>query len=112
MRSRYLRENKKAEYSIMLINNELISHLLDIDDICRERIDMLVKQMSEKENVNEELKDEKMVEVINGNVYKILYTSKYTTTTTYSYTFKNGCLAISKNTDIKIDRTIISKSKI
>ena len=56
MRARYLRENKKAKYSIMLINNELISHLLDIDDICRERIDMLVKQMSEKENVNEELK--------------------------------------------------------
>ena len=56
MRARYLRENKKAEYSIMLINNELISHLLDIDDICRERIDMLVKQMSEKEHVNEELK--------------------------------------------------------
>ena len=56
MRARYLRENKKAEYSIMLINNELISHLLDIDDICWERIDMLVKQMSEKENVNEELK--------------------------------------------------------
>lgn len=56
MRARYLRENKKAEYSIMLINNELISHLLDIDDICRERIDMLVKQISEKENVNEELK--------------------------------------------------------
>ena len=40
----------------MLINNELTSHLLDIDDICRERIDMLVKQMAEKENVNEELK--------------------------------------------------------
>lgn len=56
MRARYLRENKKAEYSIMLINNELISHLLDIEGICRERIDMLVKQMSEKENVNEELK--------------------------------------------------------
>ena len=56
MRARYLRENKKAEYSIMLINNELINHLLDIEGICRERIDMLVKQMSEKENVNEELK--------------------------------------------------------
>lgn len=56
MRARYLRENKKAEYSIMLINNKLTSHLLDIDDICRERIDMLVKQMAEKENVNEELK--------------------------------------------------------
>lgn len=56
MRARYLRENKKAEYSIMLINNKLTNHLLDIDDICRERIDMLVKQMAEKENVNEELK--------------------------------------------------------
>ena len=56
MRARYLRENKKVEYSIMIINNELTSHLLDIDDICRERIDMLVKQMAEKENVNEELK--------------------------------------------------------
>ena len=56
MRARYLKENKKAEYSIMLINNELTSHLLDIDDICKERIDMLVKQIAEKENVNEELK--------------------------------------------------------
>ena len=50
MRARYLRENKKAEYSIMLINNELISHLLDIDDICRERIDMLVKSYEEIAN--------------------------------------------------------------
>ena len=56
MRARYLRENKKADYSIMLINNVSTSHLLYIDDLCRERIDMLVKQMSEKENVNEELK--------------------------------------------------------
>ena len=62
MRARYLRENKKAEYSIMLIENELTSHLLDIDDICRERIDMLVKQIAEKENVNEELKAENQME--------------------------------------------------
>ena len=33
MRARYLKEHKKAEYSIMLIENELTSHLLDIDDI-------------------------------------------------------------------------------
>ena len=54
MRARYLRENKKVEYSLMLIDNELTSHLLDIDDICKERIDMLVKQIAEKEKVNEE----------------------------------------------------------
>ena len=62
MRDRYLKEHKKAEYSIMLIENELTSHLLDIDDICRERIDMLVKQIAEKENVNEELKAENQME--------------------------------------------------
>ena len=62
MRARYLRENKKAEYSIMLIENELTSHLLDIDDICKERVNLLVKQIAEKENVNEELKAENQME--------------------------------------------------
>ena len=61
MRARYLRENKKVEYSLMLIDNELTTHLLDIDDICRERIDMLVKQIAEKENVNEELKAQNQI---------------------------------------------------
>ena len=40
----------------MRVNNELISHLLDIDDICRERVEKLVKEMAKAENVNEELK--------------------------------------------------------
>ena len=62
MRARYFNENKKTEYSIMLINNELTSHLLDIDDICRERVDLLVKQIAEKENVNEELKAKNQME--------------------------------------------------
>ena len=62
MRARYLKENKKAEYSLMLIENELTSHLLDIDDIFRERVDLLVKQIAEKENVNEELKAQNQLE--------------------------------------------------
>ena len=48
MRARYLKEYKKAEYLIMLIDNELTSHLLDIDDICRERMDSLIKEIAEK----------------------------------------------------------------
>ena len=62
MRARYLKEHKKADYSLMLIDNELTSHLLDIDDICKERIDMLVKQIAEKEKVNEELKAKNQLE--------------------------------------------------
>ena len=62
MRARYLKEHKKAEYSLMLIENELTSHLLDIDDICGERVDLLIKQIAEKENVNEELKEKNQLE--------------------------------------------------
>ena len=62
MRARYLKENKKVEYSIMLIENKLTSHLLDVDDICRERVDFLVKQIAEKEKVNEELKAQNQLE--------------------------------------------------
>ena len=62
MRARYLKEYKKVEYSLMLIENELTSHLLDIDDICRERVDLIIKQIAEKENVNEELKTKNQME--------------------------------------------------
>lgn len=40
----------------MRVNNELTSHLLDIEDECKSRVGQLVKQMVEKENITEELK--------------------------------------------------------
>ena len=46
----------------MLVENELTSHFLDIDDICKERVDLLVNQIAEKENVNEELKAQNQLE--------------------------------------------------
>ena len=48
----------------MKINNELKSHLLDIDDICREKIERLVKKMAEEENIDEELKARNQLEWI------------------------------------------------
>jgi hypothetical protein len=56
LRLKYLEEHHKAELILMRVNNELTSHLLDIEDECKERVERLVKQMSEKENVTEELK--------------------------------------------------------
>ena len=44
------------EYTEMLLDNELKSYLLDIEDECKERLEILVKQMAKKENVTEELK--------------------------------------------------------
>ena len=56
LRLQYLEEHHKAECMLMRINNELTSHLLDIEDECRTRVESLVEQMAKKENVTEELK--------------------------------------------------------
>lgn len=62
IRLQYLEEYHKAECMLMRINNELTSHLLDIEDECRARVESLVEQMAKKENVTEELKANNQLE--------------------------------------------------
>ena len=62
LRLQYLEEHHKAECMLMRINNELTSHLLDIEDECRTRVKSLVEQMAKKENVTEELKANNQLE--------------------------------------------------
>ena len=52
----YMKKYKILEYTEMLLSNELKSYLLDIEDECKEKLDILIKQMAEKENITEELK--------------------------------------------------------
>ena len=56
MRARYLKQHKKAEYTILLINGKLDEHLYNTDIKCKERFDLLMKQFAEKEHITEELK--------------------------------------------------------
>ena len=56
MRLRYLKENKKAEYMIMLVENKLQKHLMEVDKTANARFELLMKQFAEKENITEELK--------------------------------------------------------
>ena len=62
MRARFLKENKKAEYSIMLIDNTLQDHLIEIDKTANERYDLLMKQFAERKNITEELKENNQME--------------------------------------------------
>lgn len=64
LRLKYLEEHHKPEVMIMIVNNELISHLLDIEDECKARVEQLVKQIAEKENITEELKATNQMEWI------------------------------------------------
>ena len=56
LRLKYLKEHKKAEYTIWLMDNKLKKHLMEIDKIANERFDLLMKQFAQKENITEELK--------------------------------------------------------
>lgn len=56
MRLKYLKENKKAEYTVLLIENKLQEHLMEVDSTANARFELLMKQFEKKENITEELK--------------------------------------------------------
>lgn len=59
---RYLKTHRKAVYTQLLTSGRLHAYLADIDEQARERLDLLVKQMAEKEGVTEQLKAENQME--------------------------------------------------
>ena len=58
----YMNKLNIPEYTEMLLHNELNSYLLDVEDECKNKIEILIKQMAEKENVTEELKANNQLE--------------------------------------------------
>lgn len=57
LREKYLRDFKPSIYNHLIMTEQLVSHLLNIDKETKEYLDILIKQMAEKENVTEELKN-------------------------------------------------------
>lgn len=57
LRLKYLKENRKAEYIILKMNGELKKHLMEIDKLAKERVEFLIKQQAERQNVDEKLKE-------------------------------------------------------
>ena len=55
---RYLKEQKKAAYTMLLTNGKLNSYLADIDKQAEEMFSRLVKQLAEREGMTEALKAE------------------------------------------------------
>lgn len=56
MKLNYLKNNKKSEYTILLMNGTLNKYLHEIDIACEERIRTIISQLVQQENVTEELK--------------------------------------------------------
>ena len=52
----YLKNNKKAEYTILFMNGKLNRYLHEIYIACEDRIQTIISQLVKQENVTEELK--------------------------------------------------------
>ena len=61
MRLNYLKENKKAEYSIMLMDGTLNNHLKEIQETANTRVEQTIKQLKEKSNLTEDMKNTDML---------------------------------------------------
>ena len=56
LRKQFLKEHRSARYQYLLLTGKLNEHLNQTDQEAREQVEMLMKQMAEKEGVTEELK--------------------------------------------------------
>ena len=56
LRRTFLKEHHNGIYTAMLMDGSLWNHLHEIDQSCKERLDRIVSQMAEQENVTENLK--------------------------------------------------------
>ena len=54
----YLREHRPIIYSNLILSGKLYSYLADIDTQARNKLDLLVIQLAEKEGINDQLKEQ------------------------------------------------------
>ena len=56
LRRTYLKEHRPAKYSLYMLEDRLTAHLNAVDDEAQERMDILMRQMMERQGITEELK--------------------------------------------------------
>ena len=56
MRKRYLKAHRPVLYTNLLTTGKLDRHLAEIDEACEKQMELLVKQMAQREGITEELK--------------------------------------------------------
>ena len=56
MRKAYLEEHRPGLYTRLILSGNLYDHLAETDQICQDRIERIISQITEAEGVNEQLK--------------------------------------------------------
>ena len=62
MRKQFLKEHRSARYQYLVLTGKLTEHLNQVDKETREKVEMLVEQMSEQWGVTDELKMQDQME--------------------------------------------------
>ena len=57
MRLNYLKEHKKADYGIILMEGTLNSHLKELQETAQTRINQIITELKAKSNLTEDMKD-------------------------------------------------------
>ena len=61
MRLNYLKEHKKAEYTIMFMENTLIDHLEEIQETATKRVNLIIDDLKAKSDLTEDMKNTDML---------------------------------------------------
>lgn len=64
MRKKYLKEHQPDTFALMLMENTLTEHLIEIDHQANEQIDFITSQLAKSEGVTEDLKARDQLEWI------------------------------------------------
>ena len=62
MRRSYLKEHRKILYNNYVLDGTLFKHLAEIDQVCNERMEVIVSAMAKQEGVTETLKAADQIE--------------------------------------------------
>ena len=57
MRLKFLKENRKEEHTIMFVNGTLNKQLKEIQETAEKRIDIIIEQLKQQNNLTEEMKN-------------------------------------------------------
>ena len=61
MRLRYLKENKKVEYTILFMEGKLNKHLKEIQETATKRVNQIIEELKSKSDLTEDMKNTNML---------------------------------------------------
>ena len=61
MRLNYLKEHKKADYTVILMDGTLNAHLKEIQETADNRVQQIISELKAKSDLNEEMKNTDML---------------------------------------------------